>query len=74
MQVEKLHSKKKISAKLKPKKGNEVSEDVSTGLVKRKGPAGKDGMKVVSINLACRVSLGYIDCLSSIFSFHNILT
>ncbi|XP_042461128.1 transcription initiation factor TFIID subunit 1-like isoform X1 [Zingiber officinale] len=46
-EVEKLHSKKKIFAKLKPKKGNEVSEDVSTGLVKRKGPAAKDGMKVL---------------------------
>lgn len=59
MQVEKLHNKKKISAKSKPKKGNEVSEDVSTGQIKRKGPAAKDGMKVISVNLACSISLVY---------------
>lgn len=52
MQLDKLHSERNFSGKVKPKKGNVVSEDLSTGLLKRKGAAAKDGIKVLSLSLS----------------------
>lgn len=51
MQVEKLHPEMNLPGKIKPKKANGVSEDISTGLLKRKSVAPKEGIKVELPNI-----------------------